>query len=362
MPLPIIGYSPAIVPVSGVIRVLVIAAAFPDVNNTLSIAQLKKNWFGAVSAYYHEISFGKLTIQGDVFGWYKLPYPKDHYAKNCYSINDADCSKVNQSFHIVDDVVHIAQKYVNFSNYDYYVFVHSGTGQESTHINNDVWSVTYMDDISIKTNSKALTRFNIIPELEAPGTVPNGVWCLEFAHNLGLPDLYNTNNGKTILGPWELMDKGSWNGHPGGSSPAHMTAWDKIQLGFINGHMLATVYPGANTTFTIDPTEIASTNVHALKIMLTIATNQSQYYLVEVRTKTGFDSALPAEGVLITYVNENLLVGSVQVINSHPKLTTLENAVWTTGQTFTDTTHNLTLKVNGKIGNAYQVTVARSTP
>jgi M6 family metalloprotease-like protein len=219
-----------------------------------------------------------------------------------------------------------------------------------------------MDDISIKTNSKALTRFNIIPELEAPGTVPNGVWCLEFAHNLGLPDLYNTNNGKTILGPWELMDKGSWNGHPGGSSPAHMTAWDKIQLGFINGHMLATVYPGVNTTFKIDPTEIASTNVHALKIMLTIATNQSQYYLVEVRTKTGFDSALPAEGVLITYVNENLLVGSVQVINSHPKLTTLENAVWTTGQTFTDSTHNLILKVNGKIGNAYQVTVARSTP
>jgi immune inhibitor A len=362
MPLPIIGYAPTVVPVSGVIRVLVIAAAFPDVNNTLSIAQLKKNWFGTVPAYYHEISFGKLTIQGDVFGWYKLPYPKAHYAKNCHSINDADCSKVNQSFHIVDDVVHIAQKDVNFSNYDYYVFVHSGTGQESTHNNDDVWSVTYMDDISIKTNSKALTRFNIIPELEAPGTVPNGVWCLEFAHNLGLPDLYNTNNGKTILGPWELMDKGSWNGHPGGSSPAHMTAWDKIQLGFINGHMLATVYPGVNTTFKIDPTEIASTNVHALKIMLTIATNQSQYYLVEVRTKTGFDSALPAEGVLITYVNENLLVGSVQVINSHPKLTTLENAVWTTGQTFTDSTHNLTLKVNGKIGNAYQVTVARSTP
>jgi len=362
MPLPIIGYSPPIVPVSGVIRVLVIAVAFPDVNNTLSIAQLKKNWFGIVPAYYHEISFGKLTIQGDVFGWYKLPYPKDHYAKNCHAINDADCSKTNQSYHIVDDVVRIAQKDVNFSNYDYYVFVHSGTGQESTHINDDVWSVTYMDDISIKTNSKALTRFNIIPEREAPGTVPNGVWCLEFAHNLGLPDLYNTNNGKTILGPWELMDKGSWNGHPGGSSPAHMIAWDKIELGFISGHMIATVYPGVNSTFTIDPTEIASTNVHVLKIMPTIAANQSQYYLVEVRTKTGFDSALPAEGVLITYVNENLLVGSVQVINSHPKITTLEGAVWTTGQTFTDSTHKLSVKVDGKIGNAYQVTVAPPTP
>src|SRR5208337_2258373 len=68
MPLPIIGYSPSIVPVSGVIRVLLIAAAFPDVNQTLSITQLKKNWFGTVPVYYHEISYGKLTIQGDVFG------------------------------------------------------------------------------------------------------------------------------------------------------------------------------------------------------------------------------------------------------------------------------------------------------
>ncbi|MGP8126732.1 MAG: hypothetical protein ACLP9D_02890 [Candidatus Bathyarchaeia archaeon] len=67
--------NPQILPVLGVIRVLVIAVAFSDVKPSLSINEIKQEWFGTVPAYYHEISYGKLTIQGDVFGWYKLPHP-----------------------------------------------------------------------------------------------------------------------------------------------------------------------------------------------------------------------------------------------------------------------------------------------
>jgi M6 family metalloprotease-like protein len=360
MPLPIIGYAPPIVPVSGVIRVLVVAAAYPDVNNTLSIAQLKREWNGAVAAYYHEISYGKLTIQSDFHGWYKLPYPKAHYGKNCKSINDADCSGSDQSYQVANDVMPALQQDVNFFNYDYYVFIHSGTGQETSGVKDDVWSVTYMSGVWIRTNSKTLTKFNVVPEIEAKGAVPYGVWCLEFGHNLGLPDLYNTGSGKTILGPWELMDKGSFNGKPPGSSPAHMTAWDKIQLGFISGPMLATAYPTVNSTFTVDPTEIASTNVHAIRIWPTIASNSSQYYLVEVRTKSGFDSALPTEGVLITYVDETLPIGPVHVMDAHPKQPDLEGAAWNVGQTF-DTNHNLVIKIIGKVGNSYRISITSNS-
>lgn len=352
---------PRIAPVSGVIRVLVIAVAFSDVNYTLSIDQIKKIWFVTVPAYYREISYGKLTIQGDVYGWYKLPYSEAHYGRDCNGIDDSDCSGSNHSWQIADDAVSLAKKDVDFSNYDYFVFLHSGRGEETSYMKDDVWSVTYVDGVSIRTNSKTLTRFNIVPELEEPPYVPNGDWVLEFAHNLGVPDLYNTtkgpNNGRTILGPWELMDKGSWNGDPPGSLPAHMTAWPKIQLGFISGSMLATANPGVSSTFTVDSTEIASRNVHAIKIPLTNAPNPSQYYLVEVRTKTGFDSALPESGVLITYVDEALPVGPVRIVNGDPSVSDLENAVWYVGQTFTDTQHHLTVKVTNRIGNSYQVTV-----
>jgi M6 family metalloprotease-like protein len=358
LPLPIIGYAPPIVPVSGVIRVLVVAAAYSDVNHTLSIAQLKKEWNGTVAAYYHEISYGKLTLQSDFRGWYALPYPKAHYGKNCISVNDVDCSGLDQSFQIANEVMPALQKDVNFFNYDYYVFIHSGTGQETSGDKNDVWSVTYMSGVWIRTTSKTLQRFNIIPEIEAKGTVPYGVWCLEFGHNLGLPDLYNTNNHKTILGPWELMDKGSFNGNPPGSSPAHMSAWDKIQLGFISGHTLATTYPSVNATFTVDPTEVVSPNLHAIKIWPTNAANSSQYYLVEVRKKTGFDSALPAEGVLITYVDETLLIGPVHVMDAHANQPDLGGAVWNVGQTFTDAKNNLAVKIIGKVGNSYRITIS----
>ncbi len=232
------SYAPRITPVLGIIRVLVIAVAFPDVKPSMSIDGIKQEWFGTVPAYYHEISLGKLTIQGDVFGWYTLPHPESYYGRDCKGINDPDCSGTNQSWKIVNDTVPLAEKDVNFSNYDYYVFIHSGSGQETSLKQSDIWSVTYFDE-SIETKSKMLTRFSIVSELEAQPNVPNGVWCVEFAHDLGVPDLYDTtngpNNGKTILGPWDLMDKGSWNGDPPGSLPAHMTAWAKIQLGFISG-------------------------------------------------------------------------------------------------------------------------------
>jgi M6 family metalloprotease-like protein len=362
LPLPAIGYAPPQFgaawphPVSGVIHVLVIAADFPDVNATLSIAQVKQNWFGAVASYYHEISYGALTVEGDIYGWYKLPYAESHYGLSCNGINSSDCSGEDQSFQVAQDAAALAQKDVDFSKYDYFIFIHAGYGQESSGVKNDIWSVTYMSGTYFVTKQKTISLFSIVPELESGGASPGGVYCLEFGHDLGLPDLYNTNTGQTILGPWELMDKGAWNGNPPGSSPAHMTAWDKIQLGYISGPTLATALDRTTSTYTVDPTEIASNNIHAIKIPLL---ESSEYYLVEVRAQIGFDSALPAAGVLITLVNENLVVGKVHVIDGHPSVPNLNDAVWTVGQTFTDSANDVAVTVTGKNGNSYQVTVNR---
>ncbi|HKM49678.1 MAG TPA: M6 family metalloprotease domain-containing protein [Candidatus Bathyarchaeia archaeon] len=363
LPAPNPSYTPSAAPVSGTIRVLLIAAAFSDINYTLDISTIKQDFFGMLASYYHEVSLGTLTIVGDAYGWYTLPYPEAHYGHNCMAINDADCSGADGSWQVAYDASLIAQKQdnVNFMNYDYFAFIHSGNGQESSGVKDDVWSVTYLGGVYVRTNSRTLTRFNIDPELEAGGAVPNGVWCHEFGHNLGLPDLYNTSNGKTILGPWELMDKGLWNGDPPGSSPAHMTAWDKTQLGFIRGSTLAVANPGVASTYTIDPTEVISSNVHAIEIPLTATLNPSQYYLVEARATIGFDSALPAVGVLITYVDNTALIGRVHVMDGHPSTANLMDAVWNVGQTYTDTTHNIAITVTAQVGNGYQISINGGT-
>ena len=86
MPLPTIGRSPAIEPAVGIVRVLVIAVAFADVNYTLNITRLTKNYLGMLSTYYSEISYGKLMVEGEVHGWYKLRFPKAHYGRDCKGI------------------------------------------------------------------------------------------------------------------------------------------------------------------------------------------------------------------------------------------------------------------------------------
>ncbi|QGV80402.1 immune inhibitor A domain-containing protein [Streptomyces ficellus] len=67
-----------------------------------------------------------------------------------------------------------------------------------------------------------------------------GVFAHEYAHDLGLPDLYDTNNVAGVensVGFWSLMSSGSWLGTGGeaiGDLPGDMTAWDKLQLGWLD--------------------------------------------------------------------------------------------------------------------------------
>ncbi|MGA3298437.1 MAG: immune inhibitor A domain-containing protein, partial [Candidatus Bathyarchaeia archaeon] len=169
LPAPNPSYTPSAAPVSGTIRVLLIAAAFSDINYTLNISTIKQDFFGMLASYYHEVSLGTLTIVGDAYGWYTLPYPEAHYGHNCMAINDADCSGADGSWQVAYDASLIAQKQdnVNFMNYDYFAFIHSGNGQESSGVKDDVWSVTYLGGVYVRTNTRTLTRFNIDPELEA---------------------------------------------------------------------------------------------------------------------------------------------------------------------------------------------------
>ena len=65
-----------------------------------------------------------------------------------------------------------------------------------------------------------------------------GVFAHEYAHDLGLPDLYDTSGGgENSVGFWSLMSAGSWLGTGKGeigNLPGDMTAWDKLQLGWLD--------------------------------------------------------------------------------------------------------------------------------
>ena len=357
---PIVGFGPQLAPVKGVLRVLVIAAEFADINATISISTLRQQWFGQVNQYYQEASYGTVSLQGDVLGWYRLPNPEVYYGRDCLGIDDADCKGSDAAWMIARDAAQLAQHDVNFANYDYYAFIHSGYGEESSGVKNDVWSVTFLGGLSVQAGGKNLDRFSIDPEIEARGATPVGVYTHEFGHQLGLPDLYNTQTGQTVVGPWTLMDAGLWNGNPAGSSPAHLDSWSKIQLGWISGPMLSVANSAAVSNYTIDPTEVSSSNIHAVQVPT--PHSSSKYYLVEVRQLIGFDSALPSVGVLILYVDDTLTNAKVRVMDATPSVGGLRAATWSVGRTFIDAQNNITIAVLGKVGNSYQVRVGQSGP
>ncbi|MFG2225498.1 immune inhibitor A domain-containing protein [Streptomyces sp. NPDC048644] len=65
-----------------------------------------------------------------------------------------------------------------------------------------------------------------------------GVFAHEYGHDLGLPDEYDTTGtGESSVDFWSLMSAGSWLGtgqNAIGDLPGDMSAWDKLQLGWLS--------------------------------------------------------------------------------------------------------------------------------
>ncbi|MGP3950123.1 immune inhibitor A domain-containing protein [Streptomyces sp. 7N604] len=111
-----------------------------------------------------------------------------------------------------------------------------------------------------------------------------GVFAHEYGHDLGLPDHYDTTGkGESSVGFWSLMSSGSWLGTGGneiGDLPGDMTAWDKLQLGWLN-------YAKA---------EAATESLHALGVA-EYNTKLKQALVVELPAKPKTTTiAKPAEG------------------------------------------------------------------
>jgi immune inhibitor A len=80
-----------------------------------------------------------------------------------------------------------------------------------------------------------------------------GVFAHEFAHDLGLPDFYDTNAGENGTAFWTLMSSGSWIGDGTediGTKPDYMGPWEKLQLGWLDYSVVDEAADGAAT---LDP-------------------------------------------------------------------------------------------------------------
>jgi immune inhibitor A len=268
------------------------------------------NRTGTVRNYFREVSydaFDLVTVNlPSAIGWKRAPQT---YAYYCGDYNGCGTYPQN-SQKLVEDIITLIDPIVDFSQYDNngdgwiegLVIVHTGSGAELTGSSNDIWSHQW-GITPVRKDGKWISTYSIQPEYwysPTPGDMTCGVFAHELGHALfGLPDLYDTDYTSRGVGQWSLMAAGSWNGSLG-SSPAHLDAWSRIQCGFAT----ATNIESNVNNQTIPNVESSATG--AIFRLWSSGILGNQYFLIENRRKTGYDTFLPSQGLLIWHIDEGV--------------------------------------------------------
>ncbi|MDR2735117.1 MAG: M6 family metalloprotease domain-containing protein [Spirochaetota bacterium] len=237
-------------PVTGNYKVLVLLidyvdSPFANVSTTTYYSSLLNGTSsGAFSMkrYYNDMSHGLLELDIRVHGPYHAANAKAYYGQNYPSDSD------RRPAQLVREAVLAAQTGgVNFADYDnnndgevdVVMVIHSGAGEEVSGDDDDIWShawnLTSGGAGAVSVNGKTVNVYCIQPEFTfGPGDSGIGVFCHEYAHILGLPDLYDTSDATYGAGMFTVMASGSWAGPNGdGTRPLPFLAWEKNLLGWL---------------------------------------------------------------------------------------------------------------------------------
>lgn len=306
---------------------------------------------GSVADYFAEVSYGQVTIAGQVFGWWNAGAYDSSY-------------DFSQLFHRLEQETDLNQFDGNHDGYiDAITFIRAGTGQEDSGDADDIWSYAMIfppgytgplyDDMMINAwNTCAELR-----PLRSPSDPRNfsgidtlniiRVYCHELSHNLGLPDLYDYDSK---LVPATFTVPGDVNDHPlvdwclmgyygygilslGSVMPSHLCGWSKYRLGWIE----PTDLTGVHEDVAIVSIETSAQNS---LYRVPIDPQEGEYFLLEYRNphapgkfdkldsdfscylypniSYGADSL--DRGLLITHIHDS--VGSGMSNNGTPAMST----------------------------------------
>jgi immune inhibitor A len=290
-------------PLRGAVRIIVVLVEFSDQRMTRTADEFRDLFFstgslpnGSVREYFAEVSNGLIDIQGEVVGPYLLPQTLAAYA---HGESGTGTSQPNAQT-MARDAATAADPDVDFTPYDNdgngfvdaFIVIHAGRGAEETGSSNDIWSHKWiLSGPELHVDSTDIYGYLTVPE-----DSKIGVCAHELGHLLfGWPDLYDTDSSSSGLGDWCLMAGGSWNG--AGDIPAHPSAWCKAQQQWVS----VTEQHAAETVQI--PDVKAANKVWRL---WQDGANGPEYFLLENRQRTGYDSQLPGDGLLVYHIDDSL--------------------------------------------------------
>ncbi|MEV8596393.1 immune inhibitor A domain-containing protein [Streptomyces sp. NPDC052012] len=264
----------------------------------------------SVKTYYEKQSSGRYSVEGEVSDWVKVPYNEARYGNN--ACGDTNCPSV---WNVVSDGLNawVAQqkaagrtdaqikadvaRYDEWDRYDFdgdgdfnepdgyidhFQIVHAGEDESAgggAQGTDAIWAhrwyafgtdagATGPENNKLGGAKIGETGIWVGDYTVQPENGGLGVFAHEYGHDLGLPDHYDTAGGENSTGFWTLMSSGSWLGtgkNEIGDLPGDMTAWDKLQLGWLN---YDTAKAGVNSWHKLGVAEYNTKHKQALVVQL----------------------------------------------------------------------------------------------
>jgi M6 family metalloprotease-like protein len=267
---------------------------------------------GSMRDYFRAVSFGNFDLSptGGDTAWRKVSHNHNYYANADGATGTADDygfgSYPQNAQGLAVEAVNLANPYVNFASFavDGVVqglfIIHAGRGGETGAGVDCIWSHSWELGSNAQTvDGVQVNKYTMEPEYNwLPGDSTIGVFCHEYGHALGLPNLYDNDGTSAGLGNWSLMAGGSWNGC-NGSAPAWPDAWSRTYLGWTT-----VITPTANITEVTIPAAEVEPTVYKL---MSSSMGTTEYFLVENRQQLAgsADYCLPSSGLLIYHIDES---------------------------------------------------------
>ncbi len=179
---------------------------------------------------------------------------------------------------------------------DRLLILHSGKAQESGGPTDSIWSHFSTLSTPIEIGDWEIKHYTISSLESGLGTLVH-----EMIHQMGAYDLYDVNSDLPSrtwngLGDWDIMASGNWNGNamipamPGGAT-----------LVTISGLGIESVNPDLSQNVTLYPMSSKENKTR----VVSIDTAPGESVLITYRADSGFDSALPGDGLIVEYLDRN---------------------------------------------------------
>lgn len=289
------------------------------------------NYQGAIGSardYFIAQSGGQFRPTFDVVGPITLDKTMAYYGGNDkYTGNDSRPEEM------VIDACRKVESTVDFSIYDrdndgfvdlVYV-IYAGYGESANDnagsLDDTIWPHAWYiyqgAGKEVSVDGKLLDAYACSAELQGnTGTYRDGIgsFCHEYSHTLGLPDFYDTGGSNYGMSTWSLMDYGCYNGpdmngdgHSDGSVPVGYTAYEREFCGWLTIEELTS------------PATVSLENLaDSKKAYKIVSSDKNQYFTLENRQQTGWDTYMASSGLMILKVDYDQIIWDNNIVNCEP--------------------------------------------